>query len=298
MRLHSPLGEAVRGFARDVLQEGESALTRTDGGDAAVVHDFRKAMKRWRALLRLLEPLLGAEARELRVVARDLARDLAAARDGQSALDGLTDLRKTEHPLSERTWGSIRARLDQARQAAETTTLTRQMRERMRATLADASQALAAWPFEDLTFRRLADGLTTAYRRARRAIPAKWDQATDEELHTLRQRVVVHRYQMQVVESLWPRLGRVWVAEAQRLRDRLGSYQDLVVLTQMTAAHQPLAPWRSRLTPLIRARQAVHVEAATLLAARLFAERPRAFRTRQEALWESQAAEPSGESDD
>jgi CHAD domain-containing protein len=104
-------------------------------------------------------------------------------------------------------------------------------------------------------------------------------------LHELRQRVVEHRYQMELVEPLWPRLGKLWVAEAQRLRERLGSHQDLVVLAGLTAPHQPLAPWRSRVAPLIDQRRAVHAAAAQRLAHRIFAERPKAFRRRLEALW-------------
>ena len=106
-------------------------------------------------------------------------------------------------------------------------------------------------------------------------------------LHDLRRRVVAHRYQMELVEPLWPKFGRLWVAEAQRLRDRLGAFQDLSVLRGFTAPHQPLAPWRSRLAPLIAARQAAHAKAAQRIAGRLFAERPRAFRKRMEALWKS-----------
>jgi CHAD domain-containing protein len=106
-------------------------------------------------------------------------------------------------------------------------------------------------------------------------------------LHELRSRVVAHRYQMELIEPLWPKFGRLWVAEAQRLRDRLGAFQDLSVLQGFTAPHQPLAPWRSRLSPLIATRQAAHAKAAQRMAGRLFAERPRAFRKRIEALWDS-----------
>ena len=35
---------------------------------------------------------------------------------------------------------------------------------------------------------------------------------------------------MELVESLWPRFGKFWVEETQRLRSRLGGYQDLAVL--------------------------------------------------------------------
>ena len=93
---------------------------------------------------------------------------------------------------------------------------------------------------------------------------------------------------------LWPRLGKLWVNEAQRLRDRLGHCQDLDVLVRLSGPRQPLAPWRSRLMPLIGARQRTHVVAAARLAGRLFAEKPRAFRRRLLALWEhrTEAAEP------
>ena len=125
------------------------------------------------------------------------------------------------------------------------------------------------------------------------AIPSAWAQAEDDDLHELRQRVVEHRYQMELVGPLWPRLGKLWVAEAQRLRERLGSHRDLSLLAQATAPHQLLAPWRSRLQPAIEARKAAHAAAAQRLAARLFAERPKAFRRRIAALWDAAPARPT-----
>jgi hypothetical protein len=101
--------------------------------------------------------------------------------------------------------------------------------------------------------------------------------------------VIEHRYQMELVEPLWPRLGKLWVEEAQRLRDRLGRYQDLAVLSGLTAPHQLLAPWRSRLARPITDRQTVHLNAAARLAGRLFAERPKAFHRRLRAIWQARA---------
>jgi hypothetical protein len=46
-----------------------------------------------------------------------------------------------------------------------------------------------------------------------------------------------------------------------------------------------LAPWRSRLAPLIAARRGAHLKTAQRLAGRLFAEKPKAFRQRIAALW-------------
>ena len=41
---------------------------------------------------------------------------------------------------------------------------------------------------------------------------------------------------MELIEPLWPRFGRMWTDEAERLRDRLGRCQDLEVLERLTGA--------------------------------------------------------------
>ena len=59
------VGEALRGVARDILTEARAAIENPAKSDAEAVHDFRRAMKRWRALLRLIEPFIGEEAKRL-----------------------------------------------------------------------------------------------------------------------------------------------------------------------------------------------------------------------------------------
>jgi CHAD domain-containing protein len=285
LRFGHPVGDGLRAFATGVLNAGRAAVDNSALSDAVAVHDFRKAMKHWRALLRLLEPIVGDDADRLRLAARDLARELAAARDSQSALDALADLHKSEHGFSATSWATIRARLEELRQKAETVALTDTTRTRLRAYLEECNRAVEDWPLADAAFAQVAAALTEGYARARRVVPSDWNLAEDEELHELRQRVVVHRYQLPLVEQLWPRLNRLLVAEAQRMRERLGAHQDLTVLTALTGVRQPLAPWRSRLAPVIAARKAAHVAAAARIAARLFAERPRAFRRHLLALW-------------
>ena len=57
------------------------------------------------------------------------------------------------------------------------------------------------------------------------------------------------------------------------------------MLARLAEPHQPLARWRSRLQSVITQRQAQQVAVAGRIAARLFAERPKAFRNRLEAMW-------------
>jgi len=280
------LGEALKAVARDTLSEARRALEDRQKPDAIAVHDYRKAMKRWRSLLRLLQPFLGEDGRRLRTEARDFARELSGARDAQSAIEALEDLLEAEAELSSRTIASIRGRLDEIRLGAEAATLTQAVRARLIIGLENAAATIDSWALDQLTFTELAREFTRTYARLRKDAPKDWRAAEPELLHRLRSRAVVHRYQMELLVPLWPKFGRVWVAEAQRLRDRLGAFQDLSVLQGFAIPHAALAPWRSRLTPLILARQATHAKAAQRIAGRLLAERPKAFRRRIEALWE------------
>lgn len=281
----SSFGDGLAAAARSIIADGRRALTDPELSDAEAVHELRKALKRWRALLRLLARPLGEQADQLRAEARELMRAVAGARDAQSALDAVADLRKADLPFSPTSTETIRARLTELRDAAEAKSFTRTMRDRLSRYLDYATLSLERWPLKAIDFDTVTDGLTSTYRRARQLVPDSWPDAEAEHLHDLRRRVVEHRHQMDLVEPLWPRLGKVWAEEAQRLRNQLGSCQDLAVLINFTAPHEPLAPWRSRLSPLIEARRTAHLKSAARLAGRLFAEKPKAFRRRMAALW-------------
>jgi CHAD domain-containing protein len=281
----SGFGDGLADAARLIIADGRRALTDPELSGPEAVHEVRKALKRWRALLRLLGRPLGEQADQMRSEARELMRGIAGARDAQSALDALSDLRKADLPFSPTSIETIRTRLTGMRDAAEAKAFTKTMRNHLSRYFDYATLSLERWPLKGIDFDTVTDGLTSTYRRARQLLPDSWSDAEAEYLHDLRRRVVEHRHQMDLVEPLWPRLGKVWAEEAQRLRNQLGACQDLAMLTELTAAHQPLAPWRSRLAPLVAARRSAHLKTAQRLAGRLFAEKPKAFRQRIAALW-------------
>lgn len=284
-------GDALSGAARAIISDARTALTDPQLSEPEAVHDVRKAFKRWRALLRLLARPLGDPAREMRTEGRDLMRALAGARDAQAALDALEDLRKADVPFSATSMKTIEERLTKLRSEAEATSFTADLRQRISDYLDYATLSIERWPLAEIDFDTVADELTATYRRARQLMPNNWPETDADHLHDLRRRVVEHRHQMELVEPLWPRLAKVWAQEAQRLRDRLGACQDLAVFTGFTAPHQTLAPWRSRLGPVIEARRIAHLNTAARIAGRLFAEKPKAFRTRIAALWSARRHE-------
>lgn len=287
LRPDMAVGDALCAIARDILFDARTAIESPDNTDAVAVHHFRREMKHWRALLRLLDPFLGEESEDLQTAARDLARDLGGARDPQSALEALDDLAKQDLPLSDRSMKTVRKRIGELRTAGELNALTADMRLRIAEALATADVAVNRWPLHDLKFSDVAKQLAASYREARRVVPHSWSRASPDALHELRKLVVIHRYQMQIVQPLWKRFAKMWIAEAQRLRERLGQHQDLEVLRTLTEPAGPLAYWRAGLEPPIAARKRRHVAAAKRIATRLFLDKPGAFRRRLVVMWET-----------
>jgi CHAD domain-containing protein len=288
-KVHVPPDIAARtltGLLREIVTRGRKPIESLDISDADAVHDLRKAFKDWRAMLRLMTPTVGDEAELMRVQARNLAREIATARDCQAAQDALDDLEDdgiAKLPAGAR--ATINKRLDALRADAEAVSLTPDRKARISQMWADADAAIERWPLERFDRTEAAQQLTASYRRVRAAFPEDWAKASPDALHKLRQRVVEHRYQMEIAGPLWPKVMRLVISEAQRLRDRLGAHHDLTILQRLTGADQPLARWRPQLAPLILARQAAHAKAAKRLAGRLFAEKPKAFLERLTLLW-------------
>jgi CHAD domain-containing protein len=288
---HDPRPDVATRTLADLLHEivasGRKPIETPGISDVVAVHELRKAFKRWRAIMRLIAPTVGEEAEQMRIAARDLAREMAAARDGRAAQEALADLTGTRLPS--RSHATIAQRLAQLSASVEAASLTPERKARIGEMWTRAAAAIEQWPLQSFDRVEAPKQLAASYHRVRTAIPRDWLSTSPEALHRLRQRVVEHRYQMEVAEPLWPKLMQMWVSEAQRLRDRLGAHHDLVILQRLTEADQPLARWRTQLAPLILERQAAHVSGARRLAGRLFAEKSKAFRQRLASLWDHRA---------
>ncbi|EKS37377.1 hypothetical protein HMPREF9695_03795 [Afipia broomeae ATCC 49717] len=292
-----PNAHSLREVADDTLAMARAAQEKLDSNETSTtIHELRVALKRWRALLRLLEDSIGDETVALRHEASHIAREFGRSRDAQTALDALADITKprvTETPpLSERTKATLTQRLEDARKALEAEQLHPEAIQHLRDGLVRASACAANWPLERIHFDDIVTALAKSYRRARRRRPREWDTAAPEEVHDFRKAVVAFRYQLDLIAPLWPRMWNTFIDEVQKLRTQLGRSNDLVALRGLIQPKQPLAPWRSRLTPRIDSRQQFHLSRARSLSGRVFAESPRSFRKRIEALAEAAAESP------
>ena len=295
LRPQEAVGTTLRAIARHILAEARAAIEDRQRIEAVAVHDFRAAMKSWRAFLRLVEPFLDADDRRWRTEARDLARMLAGARDAQAALDAVADAEQhtASHRLSSQSWESIRARLEELRSSAETASLTTAMRSRIFGRARSRRcrrRALAA--------RRAC--LQRRGGKSGRRLPAR------AQAHARRLADRQRRRNCTNCASAWWCIAIRW-----RSSSRFGRGSAAAGSARRRSCAPGLAPIRTwpcwRATPSrtsrwragargcnrsSRSARRSRWSSARRIAARLFAERPKAFRKRLEAMWDGIASQP------
>jgi CHAD domain-containing protein len=233
-----PLPEALRRMALGQLDlaiellGGESAGGRGDGRalDKEAIHDIRKALKRLRALVRLLRTELGERQykREYAIL-RDAARRLAGARDAE-VMVGTLDALLERHPreLGRRPQLlDLRKLLVAERAAAERKTLgDRATRGEVLCELSGLRERARRWSLPERSGIALVErDLRRIYRDGRkRQRRVARGRGGARGTHEWRKRVKDLRYAAEI-------LGRRPLAHrADELAELLGEEHDLVVL--------------------------------------------------------------------
>jgi CHAD domain len=236
--------EALRRIALGQLDLAIELLGEEGGGgrpfDREAIHETRKALKRLRALVRLLRAELG-ERRYKRehAILRDAARRLAGARDAE-VMVGTLDALLHRHPRrlgKRRPLIELRKLLVAERAIAERKTLgNRAMREELVRELGGLRERASRWDLPERPGIALVErDLQRIYREGRerrqhvahvkngRGTGAKGGRGA-RATHEWRKRVKDLRYAAQI-------LGRPALAHrADRLAELLGEEHDLVVL--------------------------------------------------------------------
>jgi CHAD domain-containing protein len=200
------------------------------------VHEIRKALKRLRALLRLLRDELGAKrhARESTAL-RDCGRRLAGARDAEVMLGTLDSLiaRDQSHLARSAAVLGLRAQLLAERNAAAAHAIgdarvRGEVLEELRAVRARAQR----WELRHRGFKLVAPGLEGIYRRGRVRMRTARRRHSAEALHVWRKRVKELRYVTETLDRGGKRYKPVRrvARRADRLGEMLGEEHDLALL--------------------------------------------------------------------
>ncbi|MEX0879397.1 MAG: CHAD domain-containing protein [Thermoanaerobaculia bacterium] len=241
MRRGVPLREAVLGGFTRILAHARSAARRACADPIESVHDFRKSVRRARAVVSLLRPSLGKTA------AAGITGEL------RRAFGPTGELRDT-HILLE-TLREVPSD-DPARDP-----VLRALEEEPGGDSAPAGEALRAGsrilqPLPGVlgvtlpraySMEDLARGIARGWRRTRRALERAASTGLDADFHEWRKRVKELRYQVELLASTGSAELKRQEKALSALAEELGRVTDLIVLRSALASRQergslPAAP--------------------------------------------------------
>ena len=289
--------ESIPGVKRILLawiDENIVLLTaETDERDNAV-HESRKNFKRMRAALRLIRFAIGEHVfKRENAVFRDASRLLAPLRDSTVLVETLDNLKTCyADELPRDAFLSVREKL-----------VAEQMRKRqifftdqdapgaVVAVLQAARPRMAALPVSQDGFEAFDAGLQRVYARCRLRMARAYALPDHAELfHDWRKRVKYLWHQMEILQLVWPQVQDAVAEELHQISTYLGDAHDLVVLRETIEARSDYfgeEGERPLLFTLLSKRQNELETAALPLGKRLFSERPRDFRKRYAAYFET-----------
>jgi len=278
-----PLPHAIRRLAQGELGEAHDAAGDRRRQLGTRVHDVRTAVKKLRALNRLVRPRLGRPARHADRRLRAIAHAVAPLRDDDVVLktfDRVID--GVDKPMRTALAG-LRARLA-ARLAARSRAFGEDERVReLRAQIEHERRGIGDWTPNENRWRAIDDGFKRGYRRAREAMAAAYRSESGTAFHTWRRTVKTHRHQVAALQPIAPGRLTARVSQLDRLGELLGNEHDLTVLEQAIRRERSRIPDQRQLERLLRLvveHRALLRRRARPLGLRLFAEAPSVFRDR------------------
>jgi CHAD domain-containing protein len=242
------------------------------------VHSARKAIKRARAMLRLLRDVLPKSTyRRENDALRELGRPLSAVRDSRVLLDTL------EHAAGKIKGVEVlrRALIAEYRRTQRRVTTGPVVALARRRLIAIHRRALR-WPLQSGAGSLILHSLKRVYRRARGDMEKSQSNHDTETLHDWRKQVKYLWHQLQTLQPLRPRyIGKV-ADQLHAISDYLGDEHDLAVLREKVLNHHRSLGSRTARALLARIdkRRQVLRRKAWRLGSQVFADRPSAFAAR------------------
>jgi CHAD domain-containing protein len=247
------------------------------GTPAVALHEYRKSVRRARALLRLVEDVLGADARgQLASTLREVHRASSALRDRQVVLDVLQGAGSC---TSDASAALVAASLGAAlpAQAAPSAAEIAEVMAAGNARLAPLPALLASAMPRKVRWDAVIQGLARTFRRARRRLRAVEQHGDDESVHGLRKRLKELNYQVELFAELGNGRARKQRKRLGELATELGQLADLMVLRGYAERHLAPADEQARLLRVLAAERAAQLGQAVEHAAGVLDRRPRRF---------------------
>jgi CHAD domain-containing protein len=261
------------------------------------IHDARRRVKKVRAVIRLVRPVLDKEYRVgLDPDLRRVSRMLAPVADGQGVIDTLNQLaRRYRRTLPRNAVAALRADLIERERRIDAKAASKHVLQKATRALRAQRQQIKDWQLKEEGFEAIAPGLKESIRRARDAMTLAWARPTARHFHEWRRYVKDNWFHVRLLEA---HCGNHLVPIQRRLEaldGLLGEYHNLVLLREVLVEDNTLSPIdRGHCLRVVAKYQQALRQHAQILGIRTYSEKPRRFVQRVRRLWQTGKAAESG----
>lgn len=230
--------ESVRDGIGRIATALADSTQRPDSGDPAhlhkAVHETRLALKRTRALVRLLRPTLGSSvANRLNHRLRTASQRLAEARDAAEGLRLLDELGPKRSAADRAILASVRTRF--AKSVSDPKHSSTQLSRGLagsRSALRSTVLALNKAPWKQQGWAAIASGLEQGHRRARKRFRSARKSEKAADFHAWRTASKSLLYQLALVRPIGTRRLERFLEDLDGLQAALGQANDVSTLAQ------------------------------------------------------------------
>ena len=284
----APISAEVR---RIVLRQLEVAISELhavgDPESDEAVHDARRRVKKIRAIIRLVRPVLDKTYRAVDRDLREVSRMLAPVADGQGVIETLNAIaHRYRRALPPGTIEAARAGLIRRSRRTDEQARVRGVVHIAADTLRGEQERITQWHVAGDGFRAISPGLHESYRRARHMMIVAWSRPTAAHYHRWRRFVKDHWFHVRLLES---RCGHDLLTYERRLEALdgvLGEYHNVILLREVLVTDRFVSREETaRCLRVVAQYQRVLRRHAEALGLRVYSERPRRFVRRVRTLW-------------
>jgi CHAD domain-containing protein len=213
--------------ADGLIQNASNRIRCSSGNRAEDVHSVRVTIKRLRAMLRLIRPVIPKtvfDREDGRL--RRAARRLSLARECDVAKQTLATLSFSKGRERDAVAAVRRGLNHDGEREAEINKATRQIEIDLKQT----RRKLHRIQISGGEWKMIEPGLREVYRQCRKRMERALRNGNDEAFHKWRIRVKNLYYELQMLQQVWPkRLDKI-IAGLKQLQEEIGADHDLVVL--------------------------------------------------------------------
>ncbi|WP_430810664.1 MULTISPECIES: CHAD domain-containing protein [unclassified Carboxylicivirga] len=283
------LQDGVTRVLREQFTFIEHLTTIPDNIDITV-HEIRKALKRIRAILRLVRWDIGEELyQEENMRYRDLARQLSSLRDYHVIITYLAEnFEADELKIPETVFIRIVEYLNTRKEAELKRLIDNQTLETIQEQMILSKQGLEEYPTNFLGPHTIRQGVTNSYNQCLNKISEAQLKLDDHPLHELRKCVKYLLNQMILIREVWPEFFKHYASSLKQASDLLGDDHNIAetiqIISKLPLAVVSAADKESLIKSLEAEREHIHREIWPLLG-KLFTEDAKSFVKRITSYW-------------